>query len=527
MPDSVTESIDRDPSHTHGERPILVPGDTCWRIARADRVSLIVDAKDYFAAAKAVMLTARQRVMMIGWDFDLQIRLEPDRPDARQPDMLGLFIQRLVTDRPGLRAYILKWDMAALKTIARQILPLLSMRWLTMRRIRFRLDSRHPLDACHHQKLLVIDDSAAFCGGIDMTRDRWDTSAHREDDPHRVEPDGTSYGPFHDVAAMFDGEAAAALGALARRRWRLAGGGRLHPVPLRHVEWPAEGADVSMRDVDIAIARTEPAYGGAPGAREIQRLYLTAIAAARRTIYLESQYLSSSAICDALSRRLSEPDGPEIVVVNPESAEGWLESWSMDTARCQIVRALRKADRHGRFRIYYPVNEAGTPIYVHAKVMVIDDRLLRVGSSNLNNRSMGFDTECDVAIDAAGQKDEAAVRTAIVGFRTRLLSEHLDVPAEELEAAVAEGSLIAAIDRLRRDRGRSLRPLEVREVGDAEAALIDLRLFNPESPQRRERRLAHLVKGIASRTGPLAAGMAVGFGLGLAIRRRRAKRRAR
>lgn len=518
MPDSLPSHPDAPAPAMPAERPILIPGETCWRIARADRVSLIVDAKDYFAAAKAVMLTARRRIMMIGWDFDLQIRLEPDRPDARQPDRLGPFVQHLVTSRPGLCAYILKWDMAALKTITRQIIPLLAMRWMTMRRIRFRLDSRHPLDACHHQKLLVVDDSAAFCGGIDMTRDRWDTRDHREADPCRVEPDGTAYGPFHDVAAMFDGEAAAALGELARRRWHLAGGRRLLPVPLRRVEWPERGASVSMRDVDIAIARTEPAYAGEPGAREIQNLYLAAIAAARRTIYLESQYFSSNAIADALKARLAEPDGPEVVVVNPESAEGWLESLSMDTARCRIVNALRRADRHDRFRIYHPVNAAGTPIYVHAKVMVIDDRLLRVGSSNLNNRSMGFDTECDVAIDAAGQTDEAAVRTAIVGFRTRLLAEHLDVPGEELEAAVADGSLVAAIDRLRRDQGRSLRPLEVRAVGETEAALIELDPFNPETPRQRERRVAHLVKGAVSRAGPLAAGVALGLGVMAAAR---------
>ena len=156
------------------EEPILVPGRTCWRIARADHLGLIVDAADYFAAAKAAMGAARRRLMLVGWDFDLRIRLEPDRDDARQPDMLGRFIQNLVENRPGLHAFILKWDMAMVKTIAREIVPLLAMRWLTMRRIHFRLDSEHPLDACHHQKMMVIDDGLAFCGGIDMTRDRWE-----------------------------------------------------------------------------------------------------------------------------------------------------------------------------------------------------------------------------------------------------------------------------------------------------------------------------------------------------------------
>jgi phospholipase D1/2 len=92
------------------------------------------------------------------------------------------------------------------------VIPLLATHWLTMRRIHFRLDSNHPLTGCHHQKILVIDDSVAFCGGIDMTTDRWDTSNHREEDPYRTRPDGSSYGPFHDVTTACDGEAAQALG---------------------------------------------------------------------------------------------------------------------------------------------------------------------------------------------------------------------------------------------------------------------------------------------------------------------------
>ncbi|MGQ9365664.1 phospholipase D-like domain-containing protein [Azospirillum sp. ST 5-10] len=506
------------------EEPILVPGRTCWRIARADRVALIVDAADYFAAAKRAMREARHRLMLVGWDFDLRIRLEPDREDASQPDMLGRFIQHLVENRPGLHAFILKWDMAMVKTVAREILPLLVMKWLTLRRIHFRLDSEHPLDACHHQKLMVIDDGLAFCGGIDMTRDRWDTRQHREDDPCRREPDGTPYGPFHDVAAMVDGEAAQAVGELARRRWRRAGGRRLAPVPPCRVPWP-DGVPVDLRDVDVAIARTEPDYDGHPRIDEIERLYVAALSAARRTIYLESQYLSSRAIREVLARRLGEPDGPEVVIINPQHAEGWLERWSMDAARSQVVHALRRADRYDRFRIYYPVNAAGTAIYVHAKVMAIDDRLLRLGSSNLNNRSMGFDTECDIAVDAVGQPDEPAVRQAVRAFRDRLLAEHLDVAPDDVERALDRtGSLIRAIETLRRDQGRSLRPVVVREIGDAEAAILDLQLFNPESQARRERRVVHAMKKVATRYYPVAAGVAAGLGLGLWVRGRRRRR---
>ncbi|HSK41588.1 MAG TPA: phospholipase, partial [Arenibaculum sp.] len=187
--DEETRALDTKPSAPAGSaQPILVPGDTCWRIVRADRFAVIVDAADYFRVAKQAMASARRALLAIGWDFDLRIRLEPDREDKSRPDQLGPFVLELVRDTPGLQAYVLKWDIAMLATLTQQVFPLMALHWLTMPRLHFRLDSRHPFGACHHQKILVIDDALAFCGGIDMTHDRWDTSAHEEDDPCRVRP---------------------------------------------------------------------------------------------------------------------------------------------------------------------------------------------------------------------------------------------------------------------------------------------------------------------------------------------------
>ncbi|HEV7367983.1 phospholipase D-like domain-containing protein [Arenibaculum sp.] len=523
---------DHHPAGSHGMPDrgmpdrILVPGKTCWRIVRADRFSVIVDADDYFRTAKKAIAEAENIVMAIGWDFDLRIKLEPDGPRDAGPDRLGHLVQHLVETKRHVHAYVLKWDMAMLTTLTSQVIPLLATHWLTMRRIHFRLDSSHPLTGCHHQKILVIDDSVAFCGGIDMTTDRWDTSNHREEDPYRTRPDGSSYGPFHDVTTACDGEAAQALGELARERWRRAGGKRPRPPRLRERCWP-EGLPVTLEDVDVAIARTAPPYDGRQGIFEIEALYLAAIAAARRVIYMESQYFASQAVRDALLRRLAEPDGPEVVVINPESADGWLEEWTMDAARAHIVRALRDADRYGRFRIYYPVNEAGTPIYVHAKVVTVDDRLLRIGSSNLNNRSMGLDTECDVAVEAVpGAGNERAVAQAVIGVRHRLLAEHLAVPPERLAREIEErGSVIAAVDALRQDTGRTLRPLEARELSQAETAVIESRLMDPERPARFEKALTHMAKYVANATPPTTvaflAGLALGVLAGRLVRRQK------
>jgi phospholipase D1/2 len=136
----------------------------------------------------------------------------------------------------------------------------------------------------------------AFCGGIDMTAGRWDTRAHLDDDPNRVRPTTRRrYGPWHDVSTAVDGDAARALGQLAGERWRRATGEQLEPPHPTDSAWPA-GLDLSMRDVDVAISRTAPEHEGHPAAQEIEALYLAAIAAARKTLYVESQYFASRKI---------------------------------------------------------------------------------------------------------------------------------------------------------------------------------------------------------------------------------------
>lgn len=163
----------------------------------------------------------------------------------------------------------------------------------------------------------------------------------------------------------------------------------------------------------------------------------------------------------------------------------------MGSARARLLEFVRKADVHGRFRIYTPVARGGTPIYVHAKILIMDDRLMRVGSSNLNNRSLGFDTECDLSVEAPpGGTGDADIGKCILGLRNALLSEHLDVDRARLSRALdeASGSLISAIEALRGE-GRSLVPFEPPEFTAVEDALLrENDLLDPEPPTRRRRR---------------------------------------
>ena len=118
--------------------------------------------------------------------------------------------------------------------------PFFLLDWLGGNRLHFHLDGRHPPGACHHQKIIVIDDSIAFCGGIDVTDRRWDTPAHRDDEPLRHGPSGMRHGPWHDVTTAVDGAAARALGDLARQPLAAATGWRPDPPPSCRDCWPED-----------------------------------------------------------------------------------------------------------------------------------------------------------------------------------------------------------------------------------------------------------------------------------------------
>ncbi len=469
--------------------PLLASGRNCWRLARAQRAAWLIDAQAYYAAFREAVRRATQSIFIIAWDIDSRTVLPPQSPTDRWPALLGDFLNAAVSSRRGLHAYVLDWDFIMLYQTDRELLPRYALGWRTHHRLRFELDGEHPVGGSHHQKIVVIDDSVAFVGGLDLTNSRWDTPDHTPGDPLRRAPGGASYPPFHDVQLMVDGEAAAALGELARARWRRSTGRRIPgPEPAKGDPWPLSVAP-HFRDVEVGIARTEPRYQSYPEVQEVKRLYLDAIAAARATLYIENQYLTAPAIVDALARRLAEPDGPEIVIVSRLRGGGWLEESTMTVLRVRMIQALQAADVHGRLRIYYP-HRAGLGeecINVHSKVMVVDDRLLRVGSANLNNRSMGYDTECDLAIEAT------CARTAhgIAQFRDTLLAEHLGSSPDAVAERIRQhGSLIRAIESLR-GGARTLEPLE------ADAAtpplIVDPAMVDPERPVPPDALAARLV----------------------------------
>lgn len=455
------------------------PGLNCRRLARADAFAVIVDGADYFRALKHALQGARRSILMVGWEFDSRTRLVRDAPTS-QPDEIGLLLDHLVRTRPGLRVRVLIWDSALIYAVNREFAGLVKMDWLTHRRLRFCLDDSHPLGASHHQKIVVIDEALAFVGGLDVTSQRWDSRGHRPDDPRRSDPAFASYPPFHDVMAMASGEAARALADICRERWQAATGQKIAPCEPADeaILWPP-WAPRWFPPVMLAIARTAPPWDGQPGMREVENLYLDMIAQARRFIYVENQYFASRSIAKALAARLEAEDCPEIVVVNPGLPISLVERSTMGVARERVLQRLRRADRHGRLHVCFPVRD-GHDIKIHSKLMVVDDCWLRVGSSNLNNRSMGLDTECDVLVEAMGDK---AVEDAIRRVRHDLLAEHLGVaPSDVAEAEARCGGGVLAALRSLEGGTRTLVPLESMPAATVFEFMADSDLPDPQEP---------------------------------------------
>lgn len=479
---------------------VLQPGHNCWRTARARRLAWLIDGQEYFSAFREAVKAARRSIFILAWDIDSRTVLAPDSPGDGWPVTLGELLNSVVSRRRGLHAYVLDWDYPMLYQTDRELAPSYVLGRRTHRRVKFRLDGEHPLGGSHHQKIVVIDDAVAFVGGLDLTNSRWDTAAHDADDPRRRTPGGQAYSPFHDVQAMVDGDAAAALGELARARWLRASGERVRSHPMLHTDpWP-ESVQPALTDAEVAIARTQPEYGEEPAVQEIKRLYLDAIASARRHIYIENQYFTAPAIGAALAQRLAEPNGPEIVLVSRLRGGGWLEESTMGALRSRMLLALRAADRYGRLRAYYP-DCAGLGeqcINLHSKLMVVDDRFAEVGSANLNNRSLGYDTECDLALEAG----EPRVERAIALLRNRLLAEHLEASPGQVAGVLAERrSLIGTIEALRGNT-RTLTPLVVDAATQEDSFILDPSIVDPERPVDPDRLAAQLVP---RRSRPVAA----------------------
>jgi phosphatidylserine/phosphatidylglycerophosphate/cardiolipin synthase-like enzyme/uncharacterized membrane protein YdjX (TVP38/TMEM64 family) len=462
---------------------LLKENDNCWCLAHAQKAAFLIDGAAYFSAVADAMEQAKKTIFIAAWDIDSRIALLRGNGVPDDQTDLGAFLNDKVKRTPELHVYILNWDFPMLYVREREWLPILKLGWKTHGRIFYHQDDQHPVGASQHQKLVVIDNQVAFCGGLDLTNSRWDTPEHRLDDPRRTTPDGEAYPPFHDIQMAVQGEAAEKLGQLFTDRWQWATGYSIAlPKTASAPPWP-ENLPPDLLDIQMGISRTLPAYKGRDQVLEVETLYTDGIKAAEKAIYIETQYLTSAKIAGALEDSLSQEQGPDICIVLPRESSGWLEQSTMDSIRARVLKQLSAADDHHRLQVFYPaLDDEKTALYVHAKLMIVDDRLALIGSANVSNRSMRFDSECVLAVAA---KEDDSVGEAILSLRNRLLAEHLDKPVDGVVKVFArQGAMNQTIASLSESSGRRLQKLAFDQALPVDGAAIvrDHELLDPETP---------------------------------------------
>lgn len=471
---------------------ILAPGTNCYGIDSAVETGLLFDGSDYYRAFCIAAGKAEHYILLSGWQFDSDVQLVRGADCLPAETTLLSFLNRLCENKPNLHIYILAWNFSMIYFIDREWLQRWYFKWNANERIRFCFDSFHPFGASHHQKFTVIDGRLAFLGGLDICSGRWDERDHRAINPLRVNTDGSAYAPFHDVQTYHVGAPAQRLAKFFQEQWSIVCGSPLElPTPA---SYPAPRF-CNRRRIDVAqvaLSRTQvkPQESGNESVREIRRLFRDAVGAAEALIYIENQYFSSYALCEALLRRMRQRDRPrlQIILVLAKEANAFVEQVSIGVAQAKLIKQLKElADETGhRLGVFYPASQTESgedvPTYVHSKLLLVDDEFLSVGSANMNNRSMGLDTELNVSWQARRGDDDG--RRSIRAARLDLFAEHTGVAVDDL--APIEG-LVDRLEALAQNPASRLRahPL-LSEAVETESWLEtffpDGLPFDPEGP---------------------------------------------
>lgn len=459
------------------------------------------DAANYFKAFIEACSKATHEIFITGWDIHSETNLAPDWEGTWVPRRWSLnqFLLDLLQSKPELHIYLLCWDYAPIYLLEREKLQALRFGWFSHPRMHFKMDAAHPVGASQHQKFVVVDQSIAFLGGLDLTIRRWDTCEHLARHPLRIDPQGQTYGPYHDLQIGFNGSLAQRMADLFCERWKRATGETLKSKPAERTFVPTMMPGVyAFKDVAMALSQTLPSFRDYAPRFEIAQLYTDCLEAARHHIVLENQYLTSRHIVEILTRVLQKSEGPELVIVLPELAGGWLEQKTMGLMQAQALYALQQADAHGRLQVFYPAHQelekSKRYITVHSKVMVVDSHIISIGSANLNNRSMGFDSEVNATIH---------VQKPCYGFTAHLLSHHTEAKAIDIERHLERGGSVREAIRILNEAS-SKRFLQAFSIHAAGPMLLDSELVDAEKPSVLEEgmdRWGQLMQILARRLG--------------------------
>ena len=456
--------------------------------AEVTQCALLIDSRNYYRALCRAMELAERYIVISGWQFESGVRLlrGEDAEAAKHPVKFLDFMTALCEERPGLHIYLLAWDFSVVYAGDRE--PNQKEKFsATSSRIHFEWDPHPSLGGSHHQKFAVIDGAAGFLGGIDICDARWDDCDHRAEHPDRVNVTGGPCKPYHDVQALFTGAIATPLVHIFCDRWGRATNQHLELPPAvsgaaaRFDVMKLSGGQAEPIDTTFAaLSRTQvDSRDEAERVGEILNLFADAISAAERLLYIETQYFTSRSIARALITRMEDETKPplDIVVFLPHGADTAMEKMALEDAQDGALNSvLESAQQNGhRIRLFYPAshNSAGEEIatFVHSKILIVDDRLLMVGSPNCTERSMGLDSELAISWES---KTGDGLAHSIRNIRTKLLAEHSGLPESDF---ANQDELCDRLDKLMAREKTRLRRREVLEPGPLGPILAEL--FDP------------------------------------------------
>lgn len=389
-----------------------VPGPPDWvdavPIREGNAVEVLIDGAATCARIAAAIESATSHVHIAGWHTSPHFRLTPGGPPLR--DLLAAAATRVPVR-------LLMWAGAPLPIVQPTRPSVLRDRMEFVRdsRVECQIDTRGRMLHCHHEKIVVVDDETAIIGGLDLT----DLEGDRNDDQGHPHADRLGW---HDVSVVIRGPAVADIARHVVHRWRESTGHPVVPDPLV----PPEAGEVPLQ-----VVRTVPekAYDFLPhGDFSVLAAYLQALRAAERLVYLENQFLWSPEIADVLAAKLDRPPHPDfrILLVLPRRPSN-----GKDTTRGQLAQLIDADADRGRLLATTVLGPtAASPgVYVHAKVGIVDDRWLTIGSANLNTHSLFNDSELNVLT-----LDPGLARST----RIRLWSEHLRLPQTAIDGPPTE-----------------------------------------------------------------------------------------
>src|ERR1700733_5709789 len=432
------------------------PGRSLWAAAdppprEGGKLEVLVDGGEALPRIAEALAGARSHVHIAGWHVTPEFGLTRDDQAARLRDLLGECAERV-------EVRVMLWAGAPARafTPARAAVRHVREELIRGTRVQCALDSHERPMHCHHEKLVIVDGEVAFVGGIDLTSlggDRFDTRDH---------PLLGRLG-WHDASSRLVVPAVGDVSAHFAARWRAVTGEQIEQTPL-----PAPAGDVELQ-----VVRTVPEkiYDFLPrGDFRIVEAYTRALRSARRLRFLESQFLCSAQVVAILAGKLREPPSEDFraVVLLPAKPNN-----GADTTRGQLGVLAAADNGAGRFLATTISARSGGlsgPLYVHAKIGIIDDAWLSIGSANLNEHSFFNDTEMNIVTC-----DPAVARET----RLRLWAEHLErsvegVSGEPARVVDALGRPIAAeqLERRRRGEPRTHRLLELPGVSRRSMALL-------------------------------------------------------